>query len=83
MGAKLPQDRIYDGKDISDVLFHNGTSPHECLFIYKGSPNYNCPQGMNTCPGLWAVRCGVYKMQCVFMPCARWHRVLLSPVLLA
>lgn len=63
VGADLPQDRIYDGMDISDVLFKNGTSPHNCLFIYKGSTNYGCPSGMKTCPGLWAVRCGVYKMQ--------------------
>lgn len=63
VGVPLPTDRIYDGKDLSPVLFRNGTSPHDCIFIYKGTPGAQCPIEHQDCPGLWAVRCGPYKMQ--------------------
>lgn len=64
-GGQLPTDRIIDGKDISGILFGNGTSPHECIFIYKGTPGALCPSSLPNCPGLWAVRCGPYKLQYV------------------
>ena len=36
-GAKLPSDRPYDGKDMSDVLLRpDGRSQHEVLFFYDG-----------------------------------------------
>jgi hypothetical protein len=49
---------------------------HDCLFHYKGTPNMKCPDpdslasmgwrdGMETCPGLWAVRCGAHKLHYV------------------
>ena len=38
---------------------------HKCLYHYKGTPNLNCPNGNVTCPGLWAVRCGAYKLHYV------------------
>ena len=67
-GAKLPTDRIVDGKDMSPVLF-GGTKDddtlHDCIFIYKGTPDLKCPVGHDTCPGLWAVRCGKYKLHYV------------------
>merc|ERR1719287_327341 len=34
-GAKLPEDRFIDGKDLSGVLTH-GEKGHRCLFHYKG-----------------------------------------------
>ena len=66
----LPNDgRIYDGKDMSDILFNRngGKSKHECIYIYGGTPNAtDCPYPKNVkeyakCAGLWAVRCGKYK----------------------
>lgn len=65
-GGKLPDDRIIDGKDMSPILFGRGDENlHECIFIYKGTPNLKCPDGHDTCPGLWAVRCGKYKLHYV------------------
>jgi arylsulfatase A len=50
-----PGDRTIDGRDMSPVLFNeNGKTSHDCLFIYKGTPDSNLT-------GLWAVRCGAYK----------------------
>eukprot|EP01084_Bolivina_argentea_P092225 165947_1 len=70
----LPNDnRVYDGKDMSDILFFNGKSQHECIYYYGGDMptpytlNGNgCPYNKGTadypkCQGLWAVRCGEYK----------------------
>ena len=67
----LPHDkRVYDGRDMSDVLFdlNGGKSQHSCIYYWGGSPNdtHSCPYKQNTsewrlCQGLWAVRCGQYK----------------------
>ena len=39
---------------------------HDCIYIYKGANNLKCPEGRkNNCTGLWAVRCGEYKMHYV------------------
>ena len=35
-GAKLPQDRIYDGYDFSPVLHGTGKSPRQTMFFYHG-----------------------------------------------
>eukprot|EP00658_Telonema_sp_P-2_P003508 TRINITY_DN11303_c0_g1_i3.p1 TRINITY_DN11303_c0_g1~~TRINITY_DN11303_c0_g1_i3.p1 ORF type:complete len:465 (-),score=95.90 TRINITY_DN11303_c0_g1_i3:653-2047(-) len=69
-GVDLPSDRIYDGKDLSPFLRALASpspirSPHQCIFHYKGTPNTGCPKSMASCPGLWAVRCGAYKMHWV------------------
>ncbi|EGD74433.1 hypothetical protein PTSG_05798 [Salpingoeca rosetta] len=64
-GAKLPTDRIIDGRDLSPVLFSGAASQHDCLFIYKGTTGAACPRQHPNCPGLWAVRCGAYKMHYV------------------
>ncbi len=64
-GVPPPQDRILDGKDLSDVLFDNGKTPHDCIFIYKGSDGLGCPKDHPDCTGLWAVRCGPYKLHYV------------------
>eukprot|EP00118_Oscarella_pearsei_P024950 m.307191 g.307191 ORF g.307191 m.307191 type:complete len:499 (+) comp41999_c0_seq1:36-1532(+) len=54
-GVDLPNDRVIDGRDMSPVLFNaDGKSGHDCLYIYKGTPNEKLP-------GLWAIRCGPYK----------------------
>eukprot|EP01084_Bolivina_argentea_P092226 165948_1 len=67
----MPNDgRIYDGKDMSDIIFNQngGKSKHECIYMYGGTPNAtNCPFKTNStkyamCAGLWAVRCGKYKV---------------------
>lgn len=34
-----PKDRVIDGRDMSPILFENGKTSHDCLFIYKGTPN--------------------------------------------
>jgi hypothetical protein len=58
-GVPLPTDRIIDGRDLTPLLLGiNTTSPHDCLFIYKGTPGLGCPHDKPDCPGLWAVRCG-------------------------
>ncbi|MEM7144676.1 MAG: PVC-type heme-binding CxxCH protein [Verrucomicrobiota bacterium] len=48
-GARVPTDRVIDGKDISDVLRGDATSPHEEFFYHK---NVN----------LAAVRSGDWKL---------------------
>ncbi|XP_065178310.1 steryl-sulfatase-like [Sycon ciliatum] len=55
-GVPPPKDRIIDGKDMSPI-FSDPTvaSQHDCIYIYKGTPNGDAQ------PGLWAVRCGSYK----------------------
>ena len=62
----LPDDgRVYDGKDMSKILFFNGKSQHECIYIWRGAPNdTSCPYNgtqYGICQGLRAVRCGPYK----------------------
>ena len=70
-GVALAPNRAYDGKDLGPLLMSVGTespatSPHDCVFHWKGASNMRCPKSMNgTCPGLWAARCGVYKMHYV------------------
>eukprot|EP01090_Pellita_catalonica_P015334 TRINITY_DN4142_c0_g1_i1.p1 TRINITY_DN4142_c0_g1~~TRINITY_DN4142_c0_g1_i1.p1 ORF type:complete len:272 (+),score=36.51 TRINITY_DN4142_c0_g1_i1:772-1587(+) len=47
----LPTDRIFDGRDMSKVLFDGAQeTPHEFMFHYRGTP-----EGPDK-PGLWAVR---------------------------
>ena len=48
VGAELPSDRVYDGRDIRPVLFGTGKSPHEVYFYYRGA-------------ALWAARLGPWK----------------------
>jgi len=70
-GVALAPDRAYDGKDLGPLLMSLGSatpaaSPHDCVFHWKGASNLRCPEGMGgKCPGLWAARCGVYKMHYV------------------
>jgi len=65
-GGKIPSDRAIDGKDLSAILFaEESKSPHECIFHYKGTPGMGCPADHPDCPGLWAVRCGLFKMHYV------------------
>jgi arylsulfatase A len=67
VGIPLPPNRVFDGKDISNILFGNCPtddsaeavrdgpvcSPHEFMFHYRGTPN---PEKPDKEPGLWAVR---------------------------
>ena len=50
------------GKDLTDILLNNGKSQHECIFLYGGTPNSTCPQGLEYCDNLFAVRCNQYKV---------------------
>ena len=47
-GINLPADRVYDGYDISPVLFDTGKSPRDVVFYYRDTEIY-------------AVRKGAYK----------------------
>ena len=47
-GAKIPEDRIIDGYDLSETLLHGDPSPRNKLFYYRGTD-------------LYAVRLGDYK----------------------
>lgn len=46
--ASLPDDRIYDGYDISPVIFDTGTNPRDVVFFYREEE-------------LYAIRKGEYK----------------------
>jgi arylsulfatase A len=44
-GAKLPTDRIYDGYDISPVLYGAAESPRDVVFYYRGKQVYAVRKG--------------------------------------
>jgi arylsulfatase A-like enzyme len=44
-GTELPDDRIYDGYDISPLLFGSGKSPRELVFYYRGEQVYAIRKG--------------------------------------
>eukprot|EP01083_Nonionella_stella_P020771 57645_1 len=60
-------DRIYDGKDMSDIIFNQngGKSKHDCYAMYGGAVNAsNCEYNATDakfviCSGIWAMRCNV------------------------
>ena len=39
-GIQLPDDRVYDGYDISPVLFGSGKDPRDVVFYYRGQKIY-------------------------------------------
>jgi len=47
-GAKVSDDRVVDGLDLSPALFGTGPSPRKTVFYYRGAK-------------LWAIRKGFYK----------------------
>ena len=64
----LPSDRKLDGRDLSALLVDDSApSPHDCVYHWKGAPGMGCPKEHPDCPGLWAVRCGAYKLHYVTM----------------
>lgn len=67
MASVDPPEGVYlDGRDVTPLLVDaEARSPHECLFIYKGTPGALCPEAHPGCPGLWAMRCGAYKLHWV------------------
>ena len=74
--AQIPNDRVIDGRDLSTILFdknNEGKSLHECLYIYGGTPGAGkvngdeCNGDFKKCPGLYALRCGAFKMAWVTM----------------
>ena len=44
-GTKLPSDRVYDGYDISPVLFGTGKSPRNVVYYYRGEQVYAIRKG--------------------------------------
>ena len=54
-GAKVPNDRIVDGVDLSPVLFDKGKSPRDTVFYYRGTR-------------LMAVRKGPWKAHFITQP---------------
>jgi arylsulfatase A len=54
-GAKVPEDRVVDGLDLSPALFGTGPSPRRTMFYYRGVK-------------LYAVRKGPYKAHFITKP---------------
>jgi len=54
-GAKVPDDRVVDGLDLSPVLFGTGPSPRKVMFYYRGAK-------------LYAARKGLYKAHFITKP---------------
>ena len=44
-GTELPGDRVYDGYDISPLLFGSGKSPRDVVFYYRGEQVYAIRKG--------------------------------------
>lgn len=44
-GAKVPDDRIVDGLDISPAMFGSGPSPRNTMFYYRGAQLYAARKG--------------------------------------
>jgi len=44
-GAKLPDDRVYDGYDISPLIFGTGKSRRDVVFYYRGQKVYAVRKG--------------------------------------
>lgn len=56
----LPKDRVYDGKDMSDVLFNDkGKSLHDVLFFYKGGDHPPSAARMGCWKAHWATASGM------------------------
>lgn len=55
-GTQLPEDRVYDGYDISPALLGTGKSPRDVVFYYRGKQ-------------LYAVRKGDYKAHFITQLC--------------
>ena len=54
-GAKVPDDRVVDGLDLSPALFGTGPSPRKVMFYYRGAK-------------LYAARKGLYKAHFITKP---------------
>jgi len=54
-GAKVPDDRVVDGLDLSPALFGTGPSPRKTMFYYRGAK-------------LYAARKGLYKAHFITKP---------------
>ena len=44
-GTELPNDRVYDGYDISPLLFGTGKSPRDIVYYYRGEQVYAIRKG--------------------------------------
>merc|ERR1712022_81926 len=46
-GIELPEDRVYDGKDMSDILLNDdGKTKHDFLFFYGGCGGHAVPSSV-------------------------------------
>ena len=54
-GAKVPDDRVVDGLDLSPAIFGTGPSPRKTMFYYRGAK-------------LYAARSGLYKAHFITKP---------------
>jgi len=45
-GAKVPDDRVVDGLDLSPALFGTGPSPRKTMFYYRGAKLYAARKGL-------------------------------------
>ncbi len=54
-GTQLPNDRVYDGYDISPVIYGEGKSPRDVVIYYRGTH-------------VFAIRKGVYKAHFITQP---------------
>jgi arylsulfatase A len=59
LGVPLPSDRVFDGRDMSAVLFDKGPSKHDVLFFYGANDARKMPS---------AARYGKYKAHWVTAP---------------
>jgi arylsulfatase A-like enzyme len=53
--VQIPNDRIYDGYDISSVIFNKGVNPRDEVFYYRGTK-------------VFAIRKGAYKAHFITQP---------------
>jgi arylsulfatase A len=59
-GGQLPDDRVFDGRDLTATLLHGAPSPRTCIFHWHDSGGYSGVSNGGQ-QGLSAVRCGDYK----------------------
>jgi len=63
LAGGTPRAQLLDGRDLRPLLSgRSEASPHRCLFFFGGTPGAGCRGDRRRCPGLWAARCGDYKL---------------------
>jgi len=63
LAGGTPRAQLLDGRDLRPLLSgRSEAGPHRCLFFFGGTPGAGCRGDRRRCPGLWAARCGDYKL---------------------